>query len=62
MFVVTHYTGTGQKTLSLTRMSHKLTKPVLARQLQGSKAVKVHAVAYVASMVTISLFYCSDKG
>jgi hypothetical protein len=43
-------------------MSHKLTKPVLASQWQGSKAVKVHAVAYVASMVTISLFYCSEKG
>jgi len=43
-------------------MSHKLTKPVLASEWQGSKAVKVHAVAHVASMVTISLFYCADMG
>jgi hypothetical protein len=49
-------------TSSLTWMCHKLTKPVLASKWQGSKAVKVHAVAYVASMVTNSLFYCSDKG
>jgi hypothetical protein len=41
-------------------MSHKPTKPVLASQWQGSNAVKENAVAYVASMVAISLFYHSD--